>query len=74
MNEILEQVYQVYGNGLANSRSLYSAHTKSPVSALSINKAFGNWNKFYQEYLTFCLQKRSAVKVVEKMEIEDDEE
>lgn len=67
--KIIEQVFDVYGADLQNNRSLFSAQTKSPVAMLSINKAFGSWNKFYRDYIAYVANVRkeqAAAKVVTK--------
>ncbi len=73
--EILESVFGVYGHELKNCRSSFSAKDESPVPMLAINKAFRSWNKFYIEYMEYCVQERTkaAEVVVTKKESVDDD-
>lgn len=73
--DILKSVFDVYGHELKNCRSSFSAKAESPVPMLDINKAFRSWNKFYIEYMEYCVQERTkaAKAVVTKKEKENDD-
>lgn len=69
-DKVLQEVFDVYGYDLEDSRTLFNATSKSPVSTSTITKQFKSWKRFYQQYLTYCSNKRSMEKkVVTKKEV-----
>lgn len=60
MNDILEQVYAVFGDAIPGEKHIFSATEKNLVTMTTIKKNFGNYEKFLQQYKAYCVQKRNA--------------
>jgi len=58
-NQIIEKVFEVYGNDLPNNKDLYQATVASPVTMLEIKKEFGSYERFRKSYLASIMEKRS---------------
>lgn len=60
MNNVLEQVYAVFGDAIPGEKHIFSATEKNLVTMTTVVKHFGSYDKFLTQYKTFCIQKRNA--------------
>jgi hypothetical protein len=66
---VLDKVFEVYGYDLPDSRDIYNATTKSPVSTSTIITKFKTWKAFKAQYMHMCADLRSkeaSKKVINK--------
>jgi|TARA_B110000908_G_scaffold153246_1_gene189584 hypothetical protein len=72
MDNVIKDVYKVFGNGLPETRSEYSAQSKKPFPVLIITKAYKSWTIFHAEYTKYCIAQRNVPvkdKVIEKKKV-----